>query len=94
MNKEYIKELFDEYQQDIIDSGYDMETPEDLENLIKDIVISNLQFDFHMYPDVDKLFTNKTESKLENKMYMRFSTEEKAEQFMGKSKDDVELEKD
>jgi len=56
MNKEYIKELFDEYQQDIIDCGYDMETPEDLENLIEDIVISNLQFDFHMYPDADKLF--------------------------------------
>jgi len=36
-----------------------MERPEDLENLIEEIVISNLQYDFHIYPDANKLF-NKT----------------------------------
>ena len=56
MNKEYIKELFNEYQQNFIDSGYDMETPEDLEDFMESIIISNMEYDFHIYPDVNKLF--------------------------------------
>jgi len=59
MNKEYIKELFEEHKEKFIDSEYEMERPEDLENLIEEIVISNLQYDFHIYPDANKLF-NKT----------------------------------
>ncbi len=62
MNKEYIKELFNEYQQNFIDSGYDMETPEDLEDFMESIIISNMEYDFHIYPDVNKLF-NKNHNK-------------------------------
>lgn len=62
MNKEYIKELFNEYQQNFIDSGYDMETPEDLEDFMESIIISNMEYDFHIYPDVNKLF-NKNPNK-------------------------------
>ena len=61
MNKEYIKELFNEYQQNFIDSGYDMETPEDLEDFMESIIISNMEYDFHIYPDVNKLFNKNKE---------------------------------
>ena len=61
MNKEYIKELFNEYQQNFIDSGYDMETPEDLEDFMESIIISNMEYDFHIYPDVNKLFNKSKE---------------------------------
>lgn len=61
MNKEYIKELFEEHKEKFIDSEYEMESPEDLENLIEEIVISNLQYDFHIYPDSNKLFNKPKE---------------------------------
>lgn len=64
MNKEYIKELFNEYQQKFIDSGYDMETPEDLEDFMESIIISNMEYDFNIYPDVNKLFNKKIAKKL------------------------------
>lgn len=55
MNKEYIKEIFNEYQQNFINSGLDMETPNDLEDFMKSILISSVQSNFDANIDIDKL---------------------------------------
>lgn len=65
MNKEYIKELFEENKEKFIKFGYDMETPEELEEFMESIIISNMEYDFHIYPDVDKLFNKQTEKNKE-----------------------------
>jgi len=56
MNKEYIKEMFEEYKETFKEYELEIETPEDLENFIESIVVSNMQYDFHITPDTDKLF--------------------------------------
>lgn len=65
MNKEYIKELFEENKDNFIKFGYDMETPEELEEFMESIIISNMEYEFHIYPDVDKLFNKQTEKNKE-----------------------------
>ena len=61
MNKEYIKELFEENKQIFMDYELDIDTPEDLENFMESIIISNMEYDFHIYPDVNKLFNKPNE---------------------------------
>ena len=56
MNKEYIKDMFEEYKETFKEYELEIETPEDLENFIESIVVSNMQYDFHITPDTDKLF--------------------------------------
>ena len=56
MNKEYIKEMFEEHKETFKEYELEIETPEDLENFIESIVVSNMQYDFHITPDTDKLF--------------------------------------
>ncbi len=54
MNKEYIKELFEEKKEVFIHSELDIETPKDLEDYMEAIIISNMQFDFNISPNADK----------------------------------------
>ena len=61
MNKEYIKELFEEEKEVFIHHGLDIETPEDLEDFMEAIIISNMQFDFNISPNADKLFNRNKE---------------------------------
>ncbi len=61
MNKEYIKELFEENKKIFMDYELDIDTPEDLENFMESIIISNMEYDFHIYPDVNKLFNKPNE---------------------------------
>ena len=61
MNKEYIKELFEENKNIFMDYELDIDTPEDLENFMESIIISNMEYDFHIYPDVNKLFNKPNE---------------------------------
>jgi len=56
MNKEYIKEMFEEYKETFKEYELEIETPEDLESFIESIVVSNMQYDFHITPDTAKLF--------------------------------------
>ena len=56
MNKEYIKELFEDKKEVFIHSELDIETPKDLEDYMEAIIISNMQFDFNISPNADKLF--------------------------------------
>ena len=65
MNKEYIKELFEEKKEVFIHSELDIETPKDLEDYMESIIISNMQFDFNISPNVDKLFNRNKESNKE-----------------------------
>lgn len=59
MNKEYIKELFEENKETFLEAGMDILTPEDLENIMISYITSNMQFDFDIDVSEDKLF-NKT----------------------------------
>lgn len=59
MNKEYIKELFEENKETFLEAGMDILTPEDLENMMISYITSNMQFDFDIDVSEDKLF-NKT----------------------------------
>lgn len=59
MNKEYIKELFEENKETFLEAGMDILTPEDLENMMISYITSNMQFDFDIDVLEDKLF-NKT----------------------------------
>lgn len=61
MNKEYIKEIFEENKENLIDSEYEINSPEDLESFLESYIISNLQYDFHIYPDANKLFNRPAE---------------------------------
>ncbi len=61
MNKEYIKELFEKNKKIFMDYELDIDTPEDLENFMESIIISNMEYDFHIYPDVNKLFNKPNE---------------------------------
>jgi len=61
MNKEYIKEMFEEHKETFKEYELEIETPEDLENFIESIVVSNMQYDFHITPDADKLFNRTRE---------------------------------
>lgn len=65
MNKEYIKELFEENKKTFEEYELDIETPEDLEEFMESIVISNMEYDFHIYPDVNKLFNKNKENRKE-----------------------------
>lgn len=62
MNKEYIKELFEDKKEVFIHSELDIETPKDLEDYMEAIIISNMQFDFNISPNADKLFNRNKES--------------------------------
>ncbi len=59
MNKEYIKELFEENKETFLEAEMDILTPEDLENMMISYITSNMQFDFDIDVSEDKLF-NKT----------------------------------
>lgn len=59
MNKEYIKELFEENKETFLEAGMDILTHEDLENMMISYITSNMQFDFDIDVSEDKLF-NKT----------------------------------
>lgn len=65
MNKEYIKEIFNEYQQNFINSGLDMETSNDLEDFMKSILISSVQSNFDANIDIDKLLNVDRDIKVE-----------------------------
>ncbi len=56
MNKKYIKELFEENKNKFISSELDICSAEDLEDLMKDYIVSNMQFDFGIDIIEDKLF--------------------------------------
>ena len=59
MNKEYIKELFEENKETFLEAEMDILTPEDLENMMISYITSNMLFDFDIDVSEDKLF-NKT----------------------------------
>lgn len=56
MNKDYIKELYEKYKEELFESEYKIDSPEDFESLMIDYVISNVQYDFNFRPDENKLF--------------------------------------
>lgn len=67
MNKEYIREIYEKNKENLIDSEYEIESPEELESMIKSYITSNLQYDFHIDIELDKLFDLDNEKNKENK---------------------------
>ena len=65
MNKEYIKELFENNKEKLIESEYEITSPEELESFMVSYVISNMEYDFHIYPDAKKLFNTDKEKNIE-----------------------------
>lgn len=59
MNKEYIKELFEENKETFLEAGMDIKSPEDLEDMMISYITSNMQYDFDIDVSEDRLF-NKT----------------------------------
>lgn len=60
MNKEYIKEIFEENKETFLDSEMEISTPEDLENLMISYITSNMQYDFNIDVSENKLFNQKS----------------------------------
>ncbi len=66
MNKEYIKEIFEKNKKIFKNSEIEINSVEDLESQIMSYVISNLQYDFNIDIDQDKLFNNDYEIELDD----------------------------
>lgn len=66
MNKEYIKEIFEKNKKNFKNSEIEINSVEDLESQIISYVISNLQYDFNIDIDQDKLFNNDYEIELDD----------------------------
>lgn len=56
MNNKYIKELFEENKETFIESGMDILSPEDLKDMMISYITSNMQYDFDIDVDENKLF--------------------------------------
>lgn len=56
MNTEYIKVIFEENKDIFKESGLDVESPEDLKDIMISYIISNMQYDFGIDLDKNKLF--------------------------------------
>lgn len=67
MNKEYIKELFEENKETFLESGMDISNPNDLEEMMISYITSNMQYDF----DIDVL---------ENRLFDRNAVEQNLEE--------------
>lgn len=65
MNKEYLKEVFENNKDTLIDSECDIKSVDDLDNLICSYITTNMQYDFKIELDIDRLFNS--ENQLEQK---------------------------
>lgn len=69
MNKEYIKELFEENKKTFLESGMDISNPNDLEEMMISYITSNMQYDFDIDVLEDRLFDrNAVEQNLEEEI--------------------------
>lgn len=66
MNKEYIKGIFEKNKKIFKNSEIEINSVEDLESQIISYVISNLQYDFNIDIDQDKLFNSDYEIELDD----------------------------
>lgn len=56
MNKEYLNKLFEENKEKIFNSETKITSSKELEDYIISTIISNFEYDFNKYIDIDKLF--------------------------------------
>lgn len=69
MNKEYIKELFEENKETFLESGMDISNHNDLEEMMISYITSNMQYDFDIDVLEDRLFDrNAVEQNLEEEI--------------------------
>ncbi len=65
MNKEYLKELYNKNKDKFQNREEELNSPADLEDQIKSYITSNMQYDFDLEIDVNKLFANDKSIELE-----------------------------
>lgn len=56
MNKEYLKKFYEENKDTLMDDEIEINDFEDFENYIIDTITSNIQYDFDLDIDIEKLF--------------------------------------
>ena len=56
MNMDYIKTIFEENKEIFEESELDVESPEDLKEVMESYIIDNMAFDFSIDLDKNKLF--------------------------------------
>lgn len=65
MNKEYLKELYDRNKENFQNNEYDINSPSDLEDQINSYITSNMQYDFDIEIDINRLFDGDKNIELE-----------------------------
>lgn len=55
MNKEYLEEFYEENKERLLDSEQELGSFEDLVDYVLDTISSNIQFDFDLVIDINKL---------------------------------------
>ena len=68
MNKEYLKKIFEENKKEFLESEMDIDSPEDLEDVMISYITSNMQYDFDIDIDSNKLFSNEIEKEVEEEI--------------------------
>ena len=56
MNKKYMEELLEEYKDECKNAGLDIETIEDLQDLMVSYITSNMLYDFNIDVNINELF--------------------------------------
>ena len=59
MNKEYLRNFYELYKEEFLDSEYEITSYEELEDYIFNIISCNLQYDYGVNIDIDKLLNLK-----------------------------------
>lgn len=76
MNKEYIEEIYEENKDKFLDSGLDIVSANDLEDILKDTIISNFMFDFDYEINANKLFDNALKLSVNNGRFIKITQTE------------------
>ena len=71
MNKEYIEKIYEENKDKLLYSGLNIVSANDLEDILKDTIISNFMFDFDYEINANKLFDNALKLSVNNGRFIK-----------------------
>ena len=73
MNKEYIEKIYEENKDKLLYSGLNIVSANDLEDILKDTIISNFMFDFDYEINANKLFDNALKLSVNNGRFIKIT---------------------
>lgn len=76
MNKEYIEKIYEENKDKLLYSGLNIVSANDLEDILKDTIISNFMFDFDYEINANKLFDNALKLSVNNGRFIKITQTE------------------